>query len=214
MTFTKVKPTAVSDRGLGYNVVLALTHDLQEQGYHIFTDSFYTSPILFLELHRRGLLVTGTVRPNRKGLPRLVKATKPARGQAVYARKGSLLVGKYCDESSGKDVCFLSTAAAGSDHNRLECAGPSTRACTPTRCRQHLQCWKWVRRHWKAPSTSTPLSGYKEAVEEEYVTSSRQSSPQRLSTVLVSNRLQNDAEVIRCCCRRSPLPPTAHSQRL
>jgi hypothetical protein len=54
---------------LGGRVVLDLMQPLLDLGYHVYTDSFFTSPDLFLQLRKRSTLGCGTVRSNRKGLP-------------------------------------------------------------------------------------------------------------------------------------------------
>ena len=43
-------------------------------GHHVFTDNFYTSPSLALRLAEMKVGLTGTVRQNRKGLPRQLKS--------------------------------------------------------------------------------------------------------------------------------------------
>ena len=42
-------------------------------GYHIYTDRFYTSPTLGVQLLEAGMYTTGTVQKNRKGLPEDLK---------------------------------------------------------------------------------------------------------------------------------------------
>ena len=42
---------------------------LLNKGYHLFTDNFYTKPLLARILDTEGTLLTGTVRSNSKGLP-------------------------------------------------------------------------------------------------------------------------------------------------
>ena len=43
-------------------------------GHHVFTDNFYTSPSLAFRLAEMGVGLTGTVRPNRRGLPSQIKS--------------------------------------------------------------------------------------------------------------------------------------------
>ena len=56
---------------LGESVVLSLG-----SGYHLFIDIFFNSPKLMFILYAHGMLATGTVRQNRKGLPKNVKGDK------------------------------------------------------------------------------------------------------------------------------------------
>ena len=54
------------EKGLAHNVVLS---GLENKGYHVFTDNFYSSPILSSELYDSGFEACGTVRIDRKGIP-------------------------------------------------------------------------------------------------------------------------------------------------
>ena len=56
-------------------VVLTLVEPLQGLGHHVITDCFYSSPELAMALEKRGLVFTGTVQINRRGMPLAVKST-------------------------------------------------------------------------------------------------------------------------------------------
>ena len=121
--------TAVSRKGLGFDVTIDLTTELRGKGYHVFTDSFYTSPQLFNDLFDEKTVATGTIRSNRRGFPRCVRDAPG--NTTTYARKGPLLAVKYRDKN--RNVMFLSTAAAAGDrrcipqaHHR-QAAGAVTR---------------------------------------------------------------------------------------
>ena len=62
--------------GLGERAVVDLTNTLIGTGCMIFMDNFFSSPYLFATLHNHGLMATATVRPNRKYLPKKLKADK------------------------------------------------------------------------------------------------------------------------------------------
>ena len=64
----KEGPAASKD--LASQVVLQLIEPYTNSGYRLYVDNWYTSVPLFLELERRGILACGTVRPNRKYLPK------------------------------------------------------------------------------------------------------------------------------------------------
>ena len=55
-------------------VVITLCDHLKNSGYDLFTDRFYTSPLLADELTKIGITPTGTVMSNKKGLPTEVKS--------------------------------------------------------------------------------------------------------------------------------------------
>jgi hypothetical protein len=62
---------------------LALVEKLRRRGHHIYTDNFYSSPVLFAELREDGFGACGTVRVNRSGLPAEMKASL-SRGVCVW----------------------------------------------------------------------------------------------------------------------------------
>ncbi|KAL5269331.1 hypothetical protein ACHWQZ_G002971 [Mnemiopsis leidyi] len=62
------KQKYTEDFGLGGSVVLSLVDSLKSQTtdtFHLFTDNFFNSPKLLVELSRRGILATGTFRSDR-----------------------------------------------------------------------------------------------------------------------------------------------------
>ena len=86
------------DKGLSHHVVVQLTEPFQFQGYHLFCDNFYSSPALFQDLLDRGIYATGTLRVDRKDVPKDVKELKEAlggrkvpRGTGYYLRDGDLV---------------------------------------------------------------------------------------------------------------------------
>ena len=71
-----------SDLGLSHRVVLDLTSDerLQDKGYSVFTDNFYTSPALFSDQRAHSFEACGTVRINHKGIPESIHMVKLQKG--------------------------------------------------------------------------------------------------------------------------------------
>ena len=55
-------------------MVLRLLEPLSGLGHHVYMDNYYTSPGLFAELHKRGFEACGTLRLDRRGVPREAKA--------------------------------------------------------------------------------------------------------------------------------------------
>ena len=72
--------------------------DLLGKGYHVYMDNYYTSPELFNELYLKDTYACGTVRKNRKGLPKGVGDAKLKKGEGVFRRNGPLLALKWCDK--------------------------------------------------------------------------------------------------------------------
>ena len=58
------------DKGATYHVVLRLMKDYLDQGYCVFMDNYYSSPILFNDLLVRGTDAVGTCVPRRKNFPK------------------------------------------------------------------------------------------------------------------------------------------------
>ena len=82
----KEKDTA--EVGLSHRVVHDLMGPYLNKGYKLYTDNFYTSPMLVKDLLNDGTYLTGTVRTNRKGFPKELVGTKLERNVAEFL---------YCD---------------------------------------------------------------------------------------------------------------------
>ena len=123
--YTMMKFSVYSPGGEGrpFHIVMDLMEPLMDHGYSLFTDNFYTSPDLAVELYSRKTLLTGTTRVNRRHLPKCVKE-RLQKGQVQAARKGPLLALGWEDK---KHVVMVSTAystkmmemtsARGRNHN-------------------------------------------------------------------------------------------------
>ncbi|XP_033741842.1 piggyBac transposable element-derived protein 4-like [Pecten maximus] len=80
---------------------------LLQKGHKVYMDNYNNSPELFEELELLQTYAAGTVRINRKGMPRVfgvVKNLKP--GEVIFRRRGNLLAVKYHDK---RDVHVIST---------------------------------------------------------------------------------------------------------
>ena len=62
------------------------------QGYDLYLDSFYSSPLLAMELSKVGIIATSTVPANRRGLPKEVTPKwKDPRGTVWATHYGKML---------------------------------------------------------------------------------------------------------------------------
>jgi hypothetical protein len=106
-----------SGKGLGLqgrNVVKELMKDLTGQGHIVTTDNFYTSVPLFVDLLQNGIMATGTLRVDRKYIPKSMFAKSVTKNQKMgwldyrmhRSRKISCTVWK-----DKKNVLLLSTHA-------------------------------------------------------------------------------------------------------
>ena len=60
---------------------MSLVSGLSGKGYHIYTDNFYTSPELFLDLYNNQFEACGTVRSNRKGITKEFQSKSMSKGK-------------------------------------------------------------------------------------------------------------------------------------
>lgn len=67
------KTEGVVEVGLGPNVVLRLSEAIRNKGCHVTFDNFFTSVALMRDLYAYGIHSTGTIRSDRRGLPKMVK---------------------------------------------------------------------------------------------------------------------------------------------
>ena len=110
-----------SDVGLCSKVVLDLMAGLEDSGFELYTDNYYTSPQLYLTLYKKGINACGTVRTNRKEFPpELVhrKGERFERGFYDYRSNGPLLAAFWVDR---RFIHFLTTL-----HTALPSSGAVT----------------------------------------------------------------------------------------
>ena len=69
-----------SDKGLAYDVVTELVQGLENQGYHLYTDNFYSSPTLLKYLKTKGFEACETVDTSQHDFPPITKATESRTG--------------------------------------------------------------------------------------------------------------------------------------
>ncbi len=97
--------------GMAAKVVIGLTKPLEKKGHVIYTDNFYTSPVLADFLYSRQTYLCGTMRTNRKGYPKELVQTaaqgrRMERGNSDWLMCGPLLASYWKDN---RIVYYLST---------------------------------------------------------------------------------------------------------
>lgn len=90
-----------TDVGLGESVVLQLSNSLSGLGCEIFFDNFFNSPTLQLKLLQKNIKACGTVRSNRKYMPKFEEHSKLQRGDSIFYTTNGISVIKWKDN---KDV--------------------------------------------------------------------------------------------------------------
>jgi hypothetical protein len=86
--------------------VFNLAEKLLRQGYIIGLDNYYSSPELFDMLNNLETDAVGTVRSNRKGLPRDITEKKWKKGEMAVSFRRKLMALKWKDK---RDVCMPSS---------------------------------------------------------------------------------------------------------
>ena len=94
--------------GQAYDV-MKLTEPLHGKGYTVYTDNFYTSPVLFKDLLTKKLTTSGT--NHKHVLQVLAKASGMKRGDSKFAFHAGLTAVRWHDN---KDVYCLSTLISDS----------------------------------------------------------------------------------------------------
>ena len=79
---------------------------LLNKGHFIFMDNYFTSPELFAELNAMDTYACGTLRVNRKNVPKAFRSVKLRQGGTIFRRSENMLAIKYRDK---RDVHILST---------------------------------------------------------------------------------------------------------
>ncbi|CAH2019884.1 unnamed protein product [Acanthoscelides obtectus] len=91
---------------LSARVVLELSNNILDKGYCLFLDNYYTSVDLAEKLSMRRTDCVGTMRLNRKGIPKKLKEKKLEHGEAYALFRKKIMLLKYKDK---KEIVMIST---------------------------------------------------------------------------------------------------------
>lgn len=82
------------------NTVLRMVQPFENKQHILFTDSWFTSPTLAEELSRRGISSCGSVRSNRKGMPKISQNVidELHRGEWMQLQKGEVTLAVWKDQ--------------------------------------------------------------------------------------------------------------------
>lgn len=97
------------------SVVMEVAQPILKKGYTLYMDNFYSSPHLFLTLLKNDTNAVGTVRKNRKNMPKVFSSMKLKKEEVKTLSSHGLLALKWRDK---KDVHILSTKHSNADKHR------------------------------------------------------------------------------------------------
>ena len=104
------KQTPEFKQGLGEEVVLQLTKDLERSFCTVCFDNFFNIPKLIEKLFQNDIYGIGTVRANRKQMPKMIDDKQMKRGDCEFLFSGNTMACKWMDNRS---VLLLSSALEG-----------------------------------------------------------------------------------------------------
>ena len=89
-----------SDDGQGFDVVMEMGRLLLDKWHHFYFDNFFTSVKLAEKLLSRNTYMCGTIRTNRKGWPKDLRAKKKKKDDPAvkYRQSGNLLATQWFDK--------------------------------------------------------------------------------------------------------------------
>ncbi|XP_017756490.1 PREDICTED: piggyBac transposable element-derived protein 4-like [Eufriesea mexicana] len=86
------------------NVVMELSKSIINKGYTLFLNNWYSSPDLFLKLHKKKTNIIGTLRKNRKNVPKDIQKRILKKGECVWRRCNNLIAPRWKDR---RDVYMM-----------------------------------------------------------------------------------------------------------
>jgi len=91
-----------SESGATFDTVIRMTQRYQNQQLILFTDNWFTSPTLMNALKQRGIRMCGSVRSNRRGMPRISKnAIKGlTQGECIQRQKDDVCLAVWKDQKA------------------------------------------------------------------------------------------------------------------
>jgi hypothetical protein len=91
-----------SESGATYDTVIRMVQQYQDQQYILFTDNWFTSPTLLHALQERGIRMCGSVKSNRKGLPKITKGAVKAlhKGEWIQRQKDDMTLAIWKDQKA------------------------------------------------------------------------------------------------------------------
>ena len=96
--YTGKDDTRKDDTPLSTHVVMELTQELQGKGYHVYMDNFYASPGLCKYFYAKGFGSCGTLRLDRKGVPKWFRTATVIKGEVLTYNDAPVMGLKWHDK--------------------------------------------------------------------------------------------------------------------
>ena len=94
------KQTPEFNLGLGEEVVLQLTKDLERSFCTVYFDNFFNSRKLIEKLYQKGFYGIGTVQASRKQMPKMIDDKQMKRRDCEFLFSGNTMAFKWMDNRS------------------------------------------------------------------------------------------------------------------
>ena len=94
------KQTPEFNLGLGEEVILQLTKDLERLFCTVYFANYFNSPKLIEKLFQEGIYGSGTVRASRKQMPKMIDDKQMKRGDCEFLFSGNTMACKWMDNRS------------------------------------------------------------------------------------------------------------------
>ena len=90
------------ESGATYDTVIRMTQQYHNQQLILFTDNWFTSPTLMNALKQRGILMCGSVRSNRRGMPKIAKkhVKSLSKGECIQRQKSDMCLAVWKDQKA------------------------------------------------------------------------------------------------------------------
>lgn len=115
------QPNQARSTGVAHDLVLRLMKDYFHLGVNLTMDNFFVSYALAEELVEKETTITGTIRSNKRELPKIFTSAEEAKkrgpNKAIFCFSNSCELVSYTAANTGKNVLLLTTAYATEEIN-------------------------------------------------------------------------------------------------
>jgi hypothetical protein len=125
--------------GISGAVVQTLVAKYLQKGNTLWLNNWYSGLLLYNWLHNNGTNVRGTVRKNRKGLPKLDK--KLDKGQVETRHTDNMMLVRWRDK---RELCMLTTLHTDSMKQSGKVDSTTNTPVIKPECVMNYNKWQWT----------------------------------------------------------------------